>query len=159
MAKKLILPVILFLFLAGSCTSEQPSATNPAADTTTNAKPAEPKHSVTVDDHVAPVPKRISDSIYNGEYIERYENGVIRKRGDIAGGVAHGEWLSFYPSGKLWSKGTYVNGLRTGYGVSYYENGQKSSEGYYKDGNFVGVWKFWTEQGELATKDYGDGGK
>lgn len=109
----------------------------------------------TVTDPIGPVSKRISDSIYEGAFIERYDNGVIRKRGDISGGLAHGEWLSFYPDGKVWSKGTYLEGLRTGYAVSYHPDGSKSSEGYYKKGQFVGNWKFWDEHGSLVEKKYG----
>lgn len=158
MVRKLLFPAILCFAMISGCT-EKPGATTAETKDSASASHSEPAHTMTVNEPVAPVAKRISDSIYNGEYIERYDNGVIRKRGDISGGVAHGEWLSFYPDGKIWSKGTYANGLRNGYGVSYYQNGNKSSEGYYKDGNFVGVWKFWDEAGNMQKKDYGDGGK
>lgn len=109
---------------------------------------------VTVSEPVAPVSKRISDSIYNGEYVEKYETGIIYKRGEIAGGLAEGEWLTFYRDGKLWSKGNYHNGLRTGYAVSYWPNGQKSSEGYYAEGKMVGNWIWWNEEGKSVAKTF-----
>jgi antitoxin component YwqK of YwqJK toxin-antitoxin module len=104
-----------------------------------------------VSEPVAPVSKRISDSIYNGEFVEKYETGIIYKRGEIAGGLAEGEWLTFYRDGKLWSKGNYHNGLRTGYAVSYWPNGQKSSEGYYAEGKMVGNWN---EEGKSVAKTF-----
>lgn len=137
-----------------SCTEETTKGNEkdslPPSDTN------KPVRTTTVSEPTAPVSKRVADSIYNGTFEERYDNGVIRKKGDISGGLAHGEWLSFYPSGKIWSKGTYKNGLRTGYAVSYYENGEKSSEGYYNEGRFTGKWIFWDERGNKVEKDYGN---
>jgi antitoxin component YwqK of YwqJK toxin-antitoxin module len=159
MHRKLIFPAIFFMAFLVACTEETSGDGSTKDSPAAKADSQKPKQGMTVNEPVSPVPKQVSDSIYNGEYIERYDNGVIRKRGDIAGGVAHGEWMSFYPDGKIWSKGTYKGGLRQGYGVSYHENGTKSSEGYYKDGNFVGVWKFWDEYGNMSERDYGDGGK
>jgi antitoxin component YwqK of YwqJK toxin-antitoxin module len=100
-------------------------------------------------------PMKVKDSITDGVHVERYDNGVIYMRGDIAGGVRHGEWITFFRDGTLWSKGTYVNGYREGYGISYFPGGKKSSEGYYLKNKMVGVWKFWDEQGNLISKNYG----
>jgi hypothetical protein len=117
----------------------------------------EPVKSLSVTPPVSPVPQQAADSIWNGDYIERYPSGVIKKRGYIAGGLASGEWLTFYEDGKPYSKGQYHNGIRTGYGVSWYHDGQMSSEGYYKNGKPVGKWKYWSEEGHVLTeKDYGE---
>ena len=112
--------------------------------------------SMTVSPPTSPVPKKVADSIWQGDYIERYPNGVVKIRGYIEGGLATGEWMSFYDDGKLWSQGTYHKGLRIGYGVSWHHNGEMSSEGYYNEGKQVGVWKYWSEAGhkEIA-KDFG----
>ena len=62
------------------------------------------------------------DSVFNGAYVDRYDNGVIYMKGDVSGGLRVGEWITFYKSGKEWSKGIYKAGLREGYGVSYFES-------------------------------------
>lgn len=90
----------------------------------------------------APIPKKVSDSIFNGDYIERYDNGVIFKRGLIQGGEAQGTWRSFHANGNLYSQGEYVNGIRQGYAVTYDEKGKKTSEGNYKDGKPTGKWVY-----------------
>ena len=141
----------LILFSCGEPAQKQSKDTAYAVD---SSKPS-PKQNISVGTPTAPVPKNVSDSIFNGTYIERYPNGVIFKRGDIAGGEANGEWLTFYNDGKPWSQGIYKNGLRQGHAVSWWQNGQKSSEGDYKDGKMIGVWKWWDEQGNVAQKDYG----
>lgn len=138
---------VLFAFQA--CTNEKKDKKN---DITPVGK--EGNKSVSVAEPAGPVTKRVSDSIFNGEYVERYPNGVVYKRGIIAGALAQGEWLTFYKDGKLWSRGTYKNGLRQGYGVSFWANGQKSSEGYYKDGKMVGKWIWWDEFGNKVEKVY-----
>jgi antitoxin component YwqK of YwqJK toxin-antitoxin module len=131
------------------------SCSEPATNKTATAVDSSGKKGVSVSDPIEKQPHRVSDSVYNGEHIERYDNGVIFKRGDVQGGLRAGEWLTFYEDGKLWSKGTYENGLRQGYGVSYWRNGAKSSEGYYKDDAMVGKWKFWDEHGTMVEKDFG----
>ena len=112
------------------------------------------KHGITVNEPVTGEPHKTKDSVYDGESIERYDNGVIYMRGDVRSGLRHGEWLTFYRDGKVWSKGTYINGYREGYGVSYHPNGNKSSEGYYKHDRPVGHWKYWTEDGHVTEHDF-----
>lgn len=90
-----------------------------------------------------------------GEYIEKYSNGVIKIHGYIAGGMRHGQWASFYPAGDLWSEVFYVSGKRNGRTTSYYENGKKRYDGFYKDDAEAGKWTYWEESGKLAQEiDY-----
>ena len=134
-----------FLF---SCTNAADKIkTDPAGDSA--------KKGLSVSDPLTPQPHKVNDTIFNGEFVDRYENGVIYMKGEVSGGVREGEWTTFYRSGKEWSHGIYKNGLRQGHGVSYFENGQKSSEGEYKDDKMTGVWKFWDEHGYAVEKDFG----
>jgi hypothetical protein len=147
---------VSMLFLLG-CDSEQPA--NNADSTVTTTLPADqnaPVKSISVTPPNSPVPKQIADSIWDGDYIEKYDNGVIKKRGYVKGGLASGDWLTFYEDGKPYSKGTYHSGYRTGYGVSWYHDGHMSSEGYYHMGKTVGKWKYWSENDHnLVERDYG----
>lgn len=147
MSKLFLLPLCcsLFLFSCGD-----PSKNPISNDTIRNAQ-----HGITVNNPVDKTPHAVKDSIFNGEHIEKYSNGVIFMRGDVQGGLRAGEWITFYPSGKIWSKGIYTAGLRQGYGVSYFENGEKSSEGYYKDDQMIGKWKFWDQYGNMKENDFG----
>ena len=115
------------------------------------------KKGLTVSEPLDAQPHKVKqqDSIFNGPYEERYDNGVIYMRGEVAGGMRAGQWITFYQDGKEWSRGTYKAGFREGYGVSYWQNGQKSSEGNYKGDKMVGKWKFWSEEGKLVEKDFG----
>jgi hypothetical protein len=150
MRSLILVAVCVFAF---SCTGN-PDSKKTQADTTTSSKPAGNK-GISVSEPVSPVPQQTADSIWNGDFIERYPNGIVKKRGYIAGGRATGEWFTFYEDGKPWSHGFYENGVRTGLGESWYHSGQKSSEGEYKNGKAVGPWKYWSEEGMLSEKDYG----
>ena len=150
MVKIFSLPIFFGLLFA-SC-SDAPKTT-PTNDTTKIV--GDPKHAMTIDNPLDRIPHAVKDSIYNGEHIERYSNGVIYMRGDVEGGLRAGQWLTFYQDGKPWSQGIYKDGLRQGYGISWHQNGQKSSEGYYKDDKPVGKWKFWDEHGNMVEKDFG----
>jgi hypothetical protein len=134
-------------------------ATDPAVnneDSATITPDSTAIKSMTITEPVSPVPKIEADSIWNGDYVKKYDNGVVERRGYITGGLASGEWLTFYDDGRPWSKGYYHNGVRTGYGVSWYHDGQKSSEGYYNNGKQVGMWSYWSESShQLSVKDWG----
>ncbi len=148
MAKIFLLPLFLSLFFI-SCGTSTTDKTN--ADTSAGAK-----QGLSVTAPQEHKPHGVNDTIFNGPFIDRYDNGVIYMRGDVSGGLRNGEWITFYKSGKEWSRGIYKNGLREGHGVSYYENGQKSSEGEYKKDNMTGKWKFWNAEGKMVEKDFGD---
>lgn len=144
--------------LLASCSGAQPqnAADSTGGTATTQTQQNTPLQSLSVTPPNSPVPKQAADSIWEGDYIERYPNGVIKKRGYVKGGLASGDWLTFYDDGKPYSKGTYHAGYRVGYGVSWYHDGQKSSEGYYNQGKMVGTWKYWSEgDHQLLEKDYG----
>jgi antitoxin component YwqK of YwqJK toxin-antitoxin module len=126
-----------------------------AADKAKTDSASGSKKGITVTNPLDHEPHVVKDTIFNGEHVERYDNGVIFMRGEVAGGLRHGEWVTFYKSGKEWSRGIYKAGYREGYGVSYWENGQKSSEGYYKNDQMVGKWKFWDAEGHVVEKDFG----
>ena len=142
-----------------ACNPDQPTSAVDTTKTTNTTVPTDqdvPVKALSVTPPNSPVPKQVADSIWDGDYIEKYDNGIVKKRGYIKGGLASGEWITFYEDGMPYSRGTYHSGYRTGYGVSFYHDGQKSSEGYYNMGKAVGVWKYWSEEGHhLIEKDYG----
>lgn len=153
-----VITAVAFGMLLLSACDPHPSA-DTKSDSVREHRPDEknePVRSLSVTPPVSPVPQQAADSIWNGDYVEKYPNGVVKKRGYIAGGLATGEWLTFYEDGKPWSRGFYRNGIRNGYGVSWHHDGQKSSEGYYNQGKPVGKWSYWSEYNhELMVKDYG----
>jgi antitoxin component YwqK of YwqJK toxin-antitoxin module len=142
----------IFLF---SCSNSSTTSVSDSNRNDSGKVPVASAHTMTVDTSLGNSTIKQTDSVFNGEKIERYDNGVIFKRGVVAGGLRTGEWLSFFKDGKPWSKGTYVNGLRDGYGVSWFEDGKKSSEGYYKNGKPVGKWTYWDEYGTVKEVDLG----
>jgi hypothetical protein len=146
--------------LLASCSGDQPKntadRTGDSAQLNTQTKSDTRLQSLSVTPPNSPVPKQVADSIWEGDYVDRHPNGVIKIRGYIKGGLASGDWLTFYDDGKPYSKGTYHAGYRVGYGVSWYHDGQKSSEGYYNQGKMVGKWKYWSESNhQLIEKDFG----
>lgn len=96
-----------------------------------------------------------SKKVTDGEFIKRYDNGVVEARGMLKNGKREGVWKSFYKDGMPWSETEFVDGKKDGRTSSWYENGQKRYEGSYKNDVESGVWMFWDDKGNLATKkDY-----
>ncbi len=124
--------------------SPAPAATPQPAATNATPKP---------DSMAGPKPARVN--IPDGPNETRYDNGVLKAKGNYLNGQRTGEWQSFYPSGKLWSDESYSNGLAEGKATVYYENGQKMYEGMNAKGQPTGVWHYWNQKGEIVrTTDY-----
>jgi len=92
------------------------------------------------------------DSVYTGDYVDKYPNGIIKFRGQFRFGQRHGQWMSFYPTGEAWSEMHYDKGLREGPNITYYENGKIRYNGYYKSDKQDSIWTYFDEAGKLAEK-------
>jgi hypothetical protein len=89
------------------------------------------------------------DSLYTGEYIDKYPTGIILYRGYFRFGQRHGQWVSFYRNGIPWSEQSYDKGKREGANIVYYENSKVRYKGYYKNDKRDSVWMFYDSTGKL----------
>lgn len=92
------------------------------------------------------------DSNYTGEYVDKYDNGIIKFKGNYRFGKRHGQWMSFYPSGLAWSEMHYDKGSRQGPNLTYFENGKLRYAGYYKNDARDSVWLYYDSLGKVAEK-------
>jgi len=92
------------------------------------------------------------DSNYTGDYIDKYDNGVIKFKGYFRFGERHGQWISFYPNGVLWSELHFDKGAREGLNATYFKNGKKRYEGIYKKDKQDSIWNYYDTTGVLAAK-------
>ncbi|HET6990133.1 MAG TPA: hypothetical protein VFJ43_02370, partial [Bacteroidia bacterium] len=83
MGKLILLPVFSALLFF--------SCNNPAKIPDKMDSVSDVKHGLSVSNPVDKTPHAVKDSIFNGEHIERYKNGVIYMRGDVQGGLRAGE--------------------------------------------------------------------
>jgi hypothetical protein len=92
------------------------------------------------------------DSNYTGEYIDKYNNGIIKFKGYFRFGKRHGQWLSFYPSGLAWSELHYDKGFRNGLNVTYFGNGKIRYSGFYKNDVRDSIWLYYDSIGNVSEK-------
>ena len=92
------------------------------------------------------------DSLYSGDYTDKYSSGIIKFRGYYRLGQPHGQWMSFYPTGLLWSEMHFDKGLRHGPNVTYHENGKIRYSGFYKNDQQDSIWSYYDSTGKLAQK-------
>ncbi len=92
------------------------------------------------------------DSIYTGDYVDKYPNGIIKFKGYYRLGQQHGQWLSFYPNGIAWSEMHFDKGLRHGMNVTYYESGKTRYEGFYKNDQRDSIWNYYDSTGHMAQR-------
>lgn len=87
------------------------------------------------------------DSNYSGDYIDKYDNGIVKFRGTFRFGERHGQWFSFYPNGMLWSELHFDKGLRHGPNNTFFENGKPRYTGFYKDDQVDSTWTYYDSTG------------
>lgn len=92
------------------------------------------------------------DSLYSGDYLDKYPNGLTKFKGTFRFGQRHGQWLSFYPSGFMWSEMHYNKGLRQGPNITYYESGKLRYSGYYSNDAVDSLWCYYDSTGVLVEK-------
>jgi hypothetical protein len=92
------------------------------------------------------------DSNYTGEYIDKYNNGIIKFKGYFRFGKRHGQWLSFYPNGLAWSELHYDKGFRNGLNVTYFGNGKIRYSGFYKNDVRDSIWLYYDSIGNVSEK-------
>lgn len=113
---------------------------------------AEQKHKVDSLKKLNPLLILPPDSMYSGEYTDKYPNGIIKYKGLFRFGERHGQWLAFYPDGSLWSELHFDNGLRHGPNMTYFENGKMRYSGSYKNDMQDSVWTYYDSTGKVAQK-------
>ncbi|MBI3510487.1 MAG: hypothetical protein HY064_07465 [Bacteroidetes bacterium] len=136
-----IISLSVVTFFIFSCSDDQ-------SKTKSDSTSQDSAHGLTVSVDTGHAPHKVKGDVKDGDYEERYDNGVIYMKGEVKNGLREGTWMSFFRDGKIYSQGTYKDGLREGFGVSFYANGDTSSVGYYKKDKQVGKWKFWDEYGQ-----------
>jgi antitoxin component YwqK of YwqJK toxin-antitoxin module len=87
------------------------------------------------------------DSNYSGDYIDKYDNGIVKFRGTFRFGERHGQWFSFYPNGTMWSELHFDKGLRNGPNNTFFENGKPRYTGFYKDDLVDSTWTYYDSTG------------
>lgn len=89
---------------------------------------------------------------YSGDYVEKYDNGIVKFTGYFRFGQRHGQWIAFYDNGLKWSECSYDKGNKHGQSIVYYPNGQIQYAGWYKDDVKDSLWVFYNEQGKVLEK-------
>ncbi len=87
------------------------------------------------------------DSNYSGDYIDKYDNGIVKFRGTFRFGERHGQWFSFYPNGILWSELHFDKGLRNGPNNTFFENGKPRYTGFYRADLVDSTWTYYDSTG------------
>lgn len=151
-----VLPFLLFaslFLLTGSCSNENPEKKS----LTREEQRIEDSLSLIRQKAKADSLKKLNpllilppDSNYSGEYIDKYENGIVKFRGSFRFGERHGQWFSFYPNGILWSELHFDKGLRQGPNLTYYESGKLRYSGFYKNDAVDSVWTYYDSTGTLV---------
>lgn len=94
--------------------------------------------------------KRIGvETPFNGAFIEKFDNGILKGKGFLENGLLSGERFSYYENGNIKFKRLYKNGIPNGDSFENYENGIKKQEGKFIEGKEDGEWKGYFPDGKL----------
>lgn len=101
------------------------------------------------------------DGVYQGEWVEFYENGQKKYEGFYdENGLKTGAWIFYFPNGKVSQKGNYEKGLPVKSWSWYYKNGQLKRTEYYRRGRRDGLMTEYDSSGvEIVIGNFLDGYK
>lgn len=103
-----------------------------------------------------PAGRAVAEATDGDEVEERYENHLIRIKGQTVNGIRTGKWQGFSPLGKPWVEGEFKNGEP--HGVWTYKNAKGEVVGTREDGKKVGLWQETsTDEKILTTGEYKGG--
>jgi len=94
------------------------------------------------------------DTAYSGDYVDRYQNGVIKFTGFYRFGKRHGEWMAFYLNGEKWSQCFFDKGQKHGASNIFYPNGKPQITGWNKHDLKDSLWVFYDTLGVETDRKY-----
>ena len=91
-------------------------------------------------------PNKISSQWYDSGY-KQSEGYLLLSEGLI---IWDGDYVEYHENGVIYLEGEYDNGVRNGVWKQYYVNRSINSIKYYKNGNPYGKWTFYNKSGEVV---------
>lgn len=86
---------------------------------------------------------------FSGEFIENFDSGKIKGKGQFKDGLLEGLRIIYFENGNKKVESNYFAGQNHGKSTEYYSNGQIKQEGEYFLGKEVGTWKLYFENGNI----------
>jgi tetratricopeptide (TPR) repeat protein len=91
--------------------------------------------------------KKGEKTSYTGQFIEYFENGNIKGKGEFKNGLVHGLRTVYYENGNISLERNYSNGIIDGSSIEYYASGQVKQEANFKNGKEDGTLRAFYESG------------
>ncbi len=147
MKKFLYITVLLagFALLFNACRSNEQEAAKETKRKADSVKSAVKPITVNPNSEFAIIPP---DADYTGDYVDKYDNGVIKFTGNFRFGVRHGHWMAFYDNGIKWSECYYDKGKKHGETIVYFPDGKVHYKGWYKNDLKDSLWFYYDETGK-----------
>ena len=89
----------------------------------------------------------VKDGKIDGQYIEYYSSGSIKKKTNFKNGILDGKYSKFYKNNLLMEKFEYKNGLMEGERILNWGNGNLKEKNFFKRGAMIGVSEFYFSNG------------
>jgi tetratricopeptide (TPR) repeat protein len=102
--------------------------------------------------------KKGEKTAFTGAFVEYFDNGKIKGKGEFKKGLVDGLRLTYYENGQIKTEKKYIAGQTEGKSTEYFDNGKTKQEGEFKNGKEEGAWKLYHENGTLkAVLTFADG--
>ena len=89
----------------------------------------------------------VKDGKIDGQYIEYYSSGSIKKKTNFKNGILDGKYSKFYQNNLLMEEFEYKNGLMEGERILNWGNGNLKEKNFFKRGAIIGVSEFYFSNG------------
>ena len=84
--------------------------------------------------------KRGEQDPFNGDFIEKFENGELKGKGTFVNGQLEGNRIQYYPNGQKKTEKMYKEAYPHGMAKEFYEDGTLKQEGEFVKNSEQGTW-------------------
>lgn len=96
--------------------------------------------------------KKGEKKAYTGPFVEHFDNGNIKGKGELKDGLVHGLRTIYNEDGTKSLERNYSKGINEGSSIEYYPNGQKRQKVNFKNGKEEGIAQVFYENGQVQAK-------
>jgi antitoxin component YwqK of YwqJK toxin-antitoxin module len=88
----------------------------------------------------------------NGLFVDHFENGIIKEKGNYKNGMKDGLWETWFDNGQKEDSAFYINDNLSGTRIMWHPNGRLQLESYWgKPDNRIGKWTRYYANGQIES--------
>lgn len=151
--KKIIIPIILFLFLSSTLVAQDVFLKKGQYITRETGKPYTGVFREYNPDKILTAETSIKEGLLDGSSTIYYPSGAKKELREYQGGQKHGTWITWNEAGAKTAEAGFKDGKKDGFWYVWDDQGIKRYEMFYDQGEKKGTWIIRDEKGVEISRE------